>query len=142
MPTSTLAQMAVPKARVSLPSRLRKTRAVPLLSSMATIGKVGHSRCVKTALQVHPVGLVVAEAEASEVASELVEASAAVADSVAGVVDTVVAMVVGEGVTAEEGLAEAPGVAMKLLVHPFLQTRSRIMPVLAANAVRSSMSAM
>lgn len=138
MPTSTLAQMAVPKARVSLPLRLRKTHATPLLSSMATTGKVGHLKCVKIALRVHPVALVVA-VEASEVATELVEVSVAVAGT-AGVVDTVVAMVDVE-VTAEEGLAEEPVVAMTLLVHPFPRTRSRIMPLPVANAVRSSMSA-
>jgi len=105
---------------------------------MATIGKVGHWKCVKIALRVHPAGLVVA-VEASRVATELVEVSAAVAD-MPGVVDTVVAMV-GEEVTAEEGLAEEPVVATTLLVHPPPRIRSRIMPVLEANAAPSSMFA-
>lgn len=105
---------------------------------MATIGKVGHWKCVKIALPVHPAGLAVAVG-ASRVATELVEVSAAVAD-MPGVVDTVVAMV-GEEVTAEEGLAEEPVAAMTLLVHPRPRIRSRIMPVLEANAAPSSMFA-
>lgn len=143
MPTSTLAQMAVLKARVSLPSRLRKTHATPLLSSTATIGKAGRLKCVKIALQVLPVALVVA-VEGSPVATELVEVSADVVGS-AGAVDTVVATVVatvGEEATAEEGLVEEPVVALTLLVHPPPRIRLRIMPLLEVNAVRLSTFAM
>ncbi len=139
MPTSTLAQIAVLKARVSLPSRLRKTHATPLLSSTATIGKAGRLRCVKIALQVLPVALVVA-VEGSPVATELVEVSADVVGS-AGAVDTVVATV-GEEATAEEGLVEEPVVALTLLVHPPPRIRLRIMPLLEVNAVRLSTFAM
>ncbi len=139
MPTSTLAQMAVLKARVSLPSRLRKTHATPLLSSTATIGKAGRLKCVKIALQVLPVALVVA-VEGSPVATELVEVSADVVGS-AGAVDTVVATE-GEEATAEEGLVEEPVVALTLLVHPPPRIRLRIMPLLEVNAVRLSTFAM
>jgi len=139
VPTSTLAQIAVLKARVSLPSRLRKTHATPLLSSTATIGKAGRLRCVKIALQVLPVALVVA-VEGSPVATELVEVSADVVGS-AGAVDTVVATV-GEEATAEEGLVEEPVVALTLLVHPPPRIRLRIMPLLEVNAVRLSTFAM
>lgn len=127
--------MAVLKARVSLPSRLRKTHATPLLSSTAMIGKAGRLKCVKIALQVRPVALVVA-VEGSPVGTELVEVSADVVGSV-GVVDTV-----GEEATAEEGLAEELVAALTLLVHPLPRIPLRTTPLLGVNAVRSSMFAM
>lgn len=141
MRTSTLAQMAVLKARVSLPSRLRKTLATPSLNSMATTGKVEHSKSVRIALPaLDLVALLVAEA--SEVVMELVEGSAAVVALVDAVDSAAATAAVGEEVTAVVGMVDLLLVATMLPPHPLPRIRSQITPLLVVSVAQPSTSAM
>ncbi len=119
MQTSISARMAVLKAPVSLPSRLRKTLATPSLNSMATTGKVEHSKSVRIALPaLDLVALLVAEASEAATAA------------------------VGEEVTAVVGMVDLLLVATTLPPHPLPRIRSQITPLLVVSVAQPSTSAM
>ena len=112
MPMSTSDQMAVLRALVSSPSNLLMMLAMQSNNSMVMIGKVAHSRFVKT------VSLALVLDSADEVALEVGEASeVALAVGEASEVEEDLAVVSAVVVEALGAAMEAPQVVVSMLEH-------------------------